>query len=185
MQHLEVSVEYNGIVIYDPSVLAAHYGGGPPEGTNLFQRYVTTDEGDEVLRAGVVVPVLAIDDAGSEVVVRTAGEAYSHDAHVVHRNHGFALRVAEAALVTDLYSLIDWSPPASAEWHALELAAGLYRVDVDAFSQYEPGRGIVSAGYIFTFDRRAEVPEVTADTGAYMRVFDQPPGAGGAVPRPT
>lgn len=174
MQLLELSVEYNGIVVYDPSVLANHYDGGIAEGENLFERYITTDEGNDVLRAGLFVPVLAIDDAGYEIVVRMKSEVHPHDAFIVHRNHGFALRVALRALITDLYSLIDWRHPASAEYHELDLAPGQYRVDVDAFSHFEVGRGIVAAGYIFTFESVLELPDVVADAGAYMRSLDQP-----------
>ena len=174
MQILELSVEYNGLVVYDPDTLAEYYGGGPREGENLFERYVTTDEGDAVLAAGLIVPVLAIDDAGYEVVIRTAGERHPFDDFVIHRNPGFALRVVGQALITDLYSLMDWSAPASAEHFALELAPGVYGVDVDAFSKRDPIEGIVAAGYIFTFTPRADLPPVTADTGAYMRVLDHP-----------
>ena len=176
VQQLEVSVEYNGIVVYDPLTVRDYYGGDVREGENLFARYTTTDEGDAVLAAGLIVPVLAIDDAGYEVVVRMAGERHPFDDHVVHRNHGFALRVTRRALVTDLYSLIDWSAPASAEYAELDLAPGTYRVDVDAFSRYVPGEGIVAAGYLFTFTPRPMLPPVEADAGAYMRVLDQPSG---------
>lgn len=174
MQLLELSVEYNGIVIYDPDTLAAYYRNGPREGENLFERYITTDEGDEVLAAGLIVPVLAIDDAGYEVVVRAPGEEHRFDEFVVHRNPGFALRVTRRAVITDLYSLMDWSAPASAEYFELDLSPGAYRVDVDAFSQRDPTDGIVAAGYIFTCTPQPDVPPVTADTGAYMRVLDHP-----------
>lgn len=175
MQQLEVGVEYNGLVLYDPQTVADYYGGGPRDGENLFARYTTTDEGDAVLAAGLIVPVLAIDDAGYEVVVRMAGERHPFDEFVVHRNHGFALLVTRRALVTDLYSLMDWSAPASAEYAELDVAPGAYRVDVDAFSRHVPGEGIVAAGYLFTFTPRATLPPVEADAGAYMRVLDQPP----------
>ena len=173
-----MSVEYNGIVVYDPHTVRAYYRGGPREGENLFARYTATDEGDAVLAAGLVVPVLAIDDAGYEVVVRMAGERHPFDDFVVHRNHGFALRVTRRALVTDLYALMDWSDPASAEYAELDVAPGACRVDVDAFARHAPGAGIVAAGYMFTFTPCPALPPVEADTGAYMRVLDHPPEGG-------
>jgi hypothetical protein len=94
MWQVTVSVEYNGIVLFDPCVVREELGS-VRKGTNLFKRFTTTDEGDRVLARGLFVPVLAIDDAGYEAHLRLANEpSRVRDEHVLHTNDTFALRVA-------------------------------------------------------------------------------------------
>ena len=45
----EVIVDYNGIVLFAPDLLKQFYHGQIVKGTDLFTRYITTDEGDTVL----------------------------------------------------------------------------------------------------------------------------------------
>jgi hypothetical protein len=66
----KVITDFNGIVLFEPTLLKERYGGAIEVGRDLFTEYITTDEGDDVVTAGIVVPILAIDGAGYDIVVR-------------------------------------------------------------------------------------------------------------------
>lgn len=59
MQRLRVNTDFNGIVFFEPSRLRARYGGRVAAGADLVARHTTTDEGDDVLGAGLILPLLA------------------------------------------------------------------------------------------------------------------------------
>ena len=69
----QVSATYNGVVLFDPLTLSNTLGE-LEHGANLFERFMSCDEGDDVLDGGAIVPILAIDDDGYEIVVRFAHE---------------------------------------------------------------------------------------------------------------
>ena len=103
MWRLTLDIDYNGIVLFDPAVVRSWYGDSLAYGTNLFQRYITTEEGDRVLSGGLFVPILAIDDCGYDIIVRYDSEPSPVDvSSVKHENGSFALRVVECAVVADL-----------------------------------------------------------------------------------
>jgi hypothetical protein len=170
MWQVTVSVEYNGIVLFDPCVVREELGS-VRKGTNLFKRFTTTDEGDRVLARGLFVPVLAIDDAGYEAHLRLANEpSRVRDEHVLHTNDTFALRVAGSLAIADLESLMWWR--GGDVNNQIEFPAGKYGVSVRGFSSPD----LSTAGYEFIFSRVRRLPKVTASTGARMRVLrlDEP-----------
>ena len=102
MWKVDVSVESNGIVFFDPTVVRAYYGEALSPGENLFRRFTTSDEGDAVLAGGVFVPILAIDDLGYDVVVRLEEEASTLPPEwILSTNEHYALRVDDRLVVAD------------------------------------------------------------------------------------
>lgn len=167
MWQVTVSVEYNGIVLYDPDVLREELGA-LRKGTNLFKRFTTTDEGDRVLARGVFVPILAIDDAGYEVHLRMTDEASRVcEDHVLCTNADYALRVTGSLVVADLETLMFWGE--GEVNNRIEFPAGKYAVSVRGFSSPD----LSSAGYEIVFTKCRRLPKVTAKTGARMRVLRQ------------
>jgi hypothetical protein len=168
-----VYTDFNGIVLFDPSLLLQRYGGKIRSGTDLFTRYTSTEEGDEVLAQGLIVPVLAIDDAGYDIVVRTSSERYTPPGEVLVENDVYALRVTERLVVADLAVLKEWSNKI-APGQETDIPPGIYAVTVRGFRALEKigrRRRIAHAGYDFVLRPRKKLPKVTADTGKDMRVL--------------
>ena len=67
----QVTTDANGLFMYDPTVFRAAYGTSLRDGRNLLQEYLSDDSGDEALRSGLVVPILAIDADTYSVTVST------------------------------------------------------------------------------------------------------------------
>jgi hypothetical protein len=73
------------IVLFDPDALTQFYGR-IRTGTNLFKRFTRTIDGDEILERGIVVPTLAIDDAGYTIIIRDVAEPSPVDPYVIVTN---------------------------------------------------------------------------------------------------
>ena len=166
MWKIELDVDSNGLVIFDPDVVKAYWGGSLALGTNLFRRFRTEELGDEVLRDGLFVPVLAIDDLGYDVIVRLVEEPTDVPSEwIITINEFYALRVVTDIVIADLDSIMEWD--AGEYGHRLGVPPGNYQVSVTAFAAPE----LASCGYQFALKLVAELPAVSADPGAPMRVL--------------
>lgn len=164
------NTDYNGIVLFEPSLLKEYYGDRIRKGSNLFRRFMKTDDGDEVLRLGIIVPILAIDDAGYTVIFRQEAEKSEVEPYVVLSNGVYPFRVKAEAVLADLAVLRDWEE--DLDWQRVPLDTGRYAITVRGFRRMaNTKRKIVDAGYEFVLRKSARLPRVTASTGHKMRVL--------------
>lgn len=93
MQETRIIVDFNGIVIFDPVLLAVIY----PEighGENLYRHFTQTPDGDEVVKQGIVVPIIGINDSIYKVLIRDEAEQSPVDPDlIVVSNYAFPLRI--------------------------------------------------------------------------------------------
>jgi len=166
----EVLVDFNGIVLFDPSLLMSRYGGSIATGTDLFTKYTTTEEGDEVLAAGLIAPILAIDDGGYDIIIRMSQEPSSNPAPVLVTNGIYPLAVRDELVLADLVVLKEWIEGVA--WQHVEMAPGNYAVMVNGFRQLNSSLNqIIKAGYEFVFDPCDTLPPPTADLAKNMNVL--------------
>jgi hypothetical protein len=169
-----VDVDANGIVLFDP-VVVAQWRPHIKWRTDLFTELTTTDVGDEALRRGLFVPVLAIDDGGYDVIVRSRDEVSPIRGEVVVENGEFPLRIEHDLVVADLAVLREWIPELG--WQHIPVPPGSYAATIAGFRQLTVKPELVAAGYELILDRRRDLPPVTGSTGRGMRVlnwWDQP-----------
>jgi len=166
----DITTDFNGIVLFEPTLLEAFHGS-IEEGADLFGRYRTTDEGDQVLSKGIIVPILAIDDAGYQVTVRQSHEAWQPPGEIVAENGVFALHVAQRLVLADLVVLKEWVPELG--WTIIPVDPGYYVVNIRGFAARDAKRHITTAGYDIVLERTAELPAVSAELERNMRVFDR------------
>jgi hypothetical protein len=166
----DVDVDGNGIVLFDPLVVA-RWRPNLAEGADLFTLLVTTDAGDEALEAGVFVPILAIDDGGYRVVVRSPDEPPGIDGQLVVENGTFPLAVARDVVVADLAVLRHWLPEVG--WTRIPLAPGSYGVTVRGMRRMSPdGKRLDEMGYELVAKPEPHLPPVTGETGRNMRTMN-------------
>lgn len=166
----EVTTDANGLILYDPVVFREAYGATLQDGRNLLREYLSNESGDEVLRSGLVVPILAIDADTYSVSVST--EPISME-DVVCANAVYALRVDRGVVVADVAQLMEWSDAYAYEGLSAPVPRGNYGVSVSGFRRRSGMAGeIVEAGYAFVLEKQSSLPAVTADTGRPMRVLD-------------
>jgi hypothetical protein len=167
-----VNVDYNGLVLFDPASVIQRFGPLAP-GTDLFSRFISSEEGDEALRHGIVVPVLAVDDAGYDVVVRLASEpARIQAADVICENGIFALRVCSGhVIVADLSAIMDWIDEPSGLRVPVE--PGNYSVRIRGYRRVDwKHRVLKTAGYEFVLRRVRRLPRVSGKTDVKMRTLN-------------
>ncbi len=163
-----VSVDFNGIVMFDPDRLRAFYGGTIVEGTNLFASYTTTDEGDLVLAEGLIVPVLAITDAGYPVTVRLSSEPSDACGEIVVENGVYPLRVDKRLVIADLSVIREWID--EVDWIDVPAQPGCYAVTIVG-SRHVAGGCIEDHRYESVLEPRAQLPALTADVGKNMQLL--------------
>ncbi len=165
-----IITDFNGVVLFEPHLLQQRYGGRIEEGTDLFTKFTTSDEGDAVLTEGLIVPILAIDDSPYKIIVRRSDEPKVNRGSIVVENGVFPLRVHQELVVADLVVLKEWTEGLG--WNAVNIEPGTYAVRVRGFREVDSsGRRITEAGYEFILEPREVLPALTADVGKNMRVM--------------
>jgi len=162
-----VSVDANGIVFFDPFVVAS-WRPNIAIGADLFTEFITTEVGDEVTRGGIFLPILAIDDAGYDVFVRHSAERSAARGEIVVTNGEFPLHVKQGLVVADLAVLRHWDP--GVDWQHIPVPAGTYAATIHGFRQVSSKPELVAAGYELVLDARSALPPVTGDQSRNMRV---------------
>lgn len=171
MQELEVIVDFNGIVVFDPSLLEEFFTEMKP-GENLYRRFTTTDDGDKVVDKGIMIPVLGINDSIYKVYVRSTHEESPIPSDLIMVSNGsFPFRVKERAIIADMATLLEWSPEEN--WQTLELPVGNYSVCVNGFRKIENNE-ISDFGYEIVFRSCEVLPQFTGSLNKNMQVQELP-----------
>ncbi len=167
MVRVSLDVRSNGMVIFDPAALIRHYGG-ITAGTNLFERYTTTDEGDDVITKGLIIPVLGILNTPKTLIFKTHGEPWEFEGDVWLDSEHHPLAIVAGLVVFDLAPLKSW--PEDAPWIPVPgFGPGTYRVAIRLYgreSVSDPNRAF---GYIIEIEACAELPPLTADLDEFLQ----------------
>lgn len=164
---IKIDIDYNGLVFFDP-ITVQKVDEGARQGVNLLKRYTELDIGDDVLREGAFVPILAIDAATYILNIEVGDPPKNLGMDDVVANSNYALKVMEKAFVADLDALMDWRGQTSG-WVELGISPGDYRVSIIGFRSCS-SEELIEAGYKVFFSKVESLPEITADTGKNMRV---------------
>ena len=171
MQEIEVIVDFNGIVIFDPMLLCGFYPG-IAIGENLYRRFTQTDDGDKVVEQGIVLPIIGINDSIYRVLIRDETERSRVDPElIIFSNSEFPLKITSQAIITDMASLLEWNP--DEEWQELEIPVGNYSVAINGFRKIE-NNAIVDFGFEIVFAKRGALPKFSASLTKNMQVLELP-----------
>lgn len=171
MQELEIVVDFNGIVIFDPALLRDFYPG-IDRGENLYRRFTQTEDGDKVVAQGIIVPITGINDSIYKVVVRSKDERSSIDPDlIVFSNSSFPLRIENYAVIADMASLLEWHP--DEEWQRLGLQPGEYAIEINGFRKIE-NRVVVDFGFEVVWSSCGALPEFSGSLSQNMQVLELP-----------
>ena len=163
-----LDVDFNGIVVFAYPDLLRFFGGRIEVGRNILEAFTTTDLGDAVLDAGVVVPIGNLDDGGYRVRLLDAPPAESAQRRVVFSDAGYALRVTQELFVTDVAVFWDWEDRLG--WTKVDVAPGAYAVTVEGVQHLDEHGTVEASGFDLILERRDELPRRTATPRADSRV---------------
>lgn len=169
MKTFHQTVDYNGMVMFDPLRLHEYFGS-IKEGDNLFKLFTTTDHGDEVVKRGIAVPILSIDDSYYEILLRRHDEASSiPDEWVIGENGVFPLTISSRLVFADMAVLVEWEDDLG--WTTLdEIAPGDYAVTIRGFRQLVGGV-IERFGFEIVFEAVLQPVAFTGDLERRMQVL--------------
>ncbi|OLH09223.1 hypothetical protein DXO246_13480 [Xanthomonas oryzae pv. oryzae] len=145
-----------------------NYYGALAEGYNLWEDFTSTEKGDEVIRKGIVVPLLGINDGIYEVCVRMADESSIWDVLPLKENLGFPLEVSDRLVIADLAVFLHWSEGEG--WLYLDLSPGFYSVDIAGYRKLINGV-VASCGYDFILHHTNACPSLSAELDKDMQVL--------------
>ncbi|MBT0568224.1 hypothetical protein [Williamsia sp. CHRR-6] len=167
MKRFDMTVDFNGIVIFDPARLSDYYGG-IKRGHNVWRDFTTTNMGDEVVQQGIVVPLIGINDGSYEVYVRSVSEPSCWGLDSIKDNKGFPLRVSVRLVIADMAVLLDWYEDEG--WFDIDCEPGFYDVDIYGYRKVVSG-AVQSCGYDFVLTNVERLPTMTAELEKDMQVL--------------
>ena len=171
MQKFELIVDFNGIVVFDPSFLEGYFSKINP-GDNLFERFVRSDEGERVVEQGIVLPVLGLNDGIYSIILRTDKEPRGIDPKtIIVSNATFPLKIVTKAVISDMATLREWAP--GENWREVMLSPGNYAVTVNGF-RVIARREIIDFGFEFVFEETEELPTLSGSLAKNMQVLELP-----------
>ena len=165
-----VNTDFNGIVLFDPYRLIEFFGGAIASGADLFTLFRTSDVGDQVLQAGIVIPILAIDDAGYSLEVLIDEESARPLSDIQFSNGIFPLHIQKKLVVADLAVFKEWEEDTG--WIETPVSEGFYAATVRGFRTRNEQGHIVDCGYEVSLKTVTEMPILSGSTSINARVFD-------------
>lgn len=165
---LTLTVDFNGIVLFDPKRLKDYFGGSIDPGTNIYRRFTSSEAGDDVVRQGIVVPVMGINDSNYEVFLRSGDVPSRAAPDIILSNGVFPFEVAERAVIADMAVLLEWAEDLG--WQTVPLEPGTYGVIVHGF-RVIADRQVVRFGYDFEIRAEPMLPPASCDLSKDMQVL--------------
>lgn len=168
---MSIIVDFNGIVIFDPVLLGAiHPAVG--RGENLYRRFTHTPEGDQVVKQGIVVPIIGINDSIYRVLIRDETEQSPIDPDlIVVSNYEFPLKIVSQGVITDLASLLEWNP--EEDWQKMNIPPGEYSVRINGFRKIVNNE-VEDFGFEVVLTRCECLPAFSASLVRNMQVLELP-----------
>lgn len=159
-----VTVDRNGLVLFEPTLLRKWFGGPIPESTNLLRRFTSSDDGEAITALGAAVPILGLNDSTYEVHVRESGDRSLVDEPIVFENGVFPVHVVDRVVLADAAVLEEWQDDAG--WHRIALGPGFYALTIRGFQSAD----ITRCGFELVFEPTSTLPATTGSFATSMQV---------------
>lgn len=166
-----LTVDFNGIVLFDPERLKQYFGGQIAAGTNVYRLMTTTQAGDDVLTQGIVVPIMGINDSTYEVILRTSDEPSPVAEQTIVSNGVFPLQVTGRLVLADMAVLHEWE--AELGWQTLPVEPGCYAVTLHGF-RFIADHRVQRFGFDIEIESRVNLPALTGRLDTHMQVLELP-----------
>jgi hypothetical protein len=169
MKSINQIVDFAGIVLFDPELLAEYFGA-ISEGDNLYKIFTTTDDGEKVVEKGIVVPILGINDSNYEIHLRWGNEpSLIPDDLFILENGIFPLHIKSKLVIADMAVLVEWI--AGMGWtYISDVPPGFYEANIKAFRKIESGE-VTRFGFEIVLNPSNALPEMSGDLEKDMQVL--------------
>jgi hypothetical protein len=124
---IKLSVDFNGIVMFDPAGLRTLYGD-ISSGHNLLKDFSESSRGDDVLDIGAALPIMGIND-GDYLVRLYVNDNPPSERTTVFSDSYFYINVTSHLFIADMAVLWDWEEYTG--WNETTVPTGMYKVCVE------------------------------------------------------
>jgi len=169
MKCINQAVDFAGIVLFAPELLNEYFGT-INQGDNLYKIFTTTDDGEEIVKRGIVIPILGINDSSYEVHFRWNSEPSVIPGDLFILENGiFPLHVKSKLVIADMAVLVEWI--AGMGWTYIEeVLPGFYEVNIKGFRKIESGE-VTRFGFEIVLTPSNVLPELSGDLSKDMQVL--------------
>lgn len=181
-KQLEIMLEGEGLVVFDPYVLADFVQQHELTDTNLFQYFLDNPKvGNEAIAKGVILPMYNVAPIDYQVIFNDSLESAVESDWIRFTTPAFPLTISSGkVVVADVYSVMEWdadffqqmpldgpqAPQVATHWDA-----DSYSVTINGFNERNhTGEGPENIGYEFCLQKVAVLP--AAPTDINMEGFD-------------
>jgi hypothetical protein len=172
MLRYKIITDFNGIVIFEPNRLIQFFGAHIDEGSDLFTHFRSSDDGDKVVEQGIIIPILAIDDAGYDVEFYINEKSNRPEEQIIFESGDFPLCVERKLVLADLVVLKEWIEGLG--WTFVDVPPGYYKVTIRGFRQTNEQGHITDCGYELILQSTSSLPEFTGSQEMNFRVLIPP-----------
>ena len=175
LKQLDLMLDGQGIVVFDPYLLAEFVQQQQLVDSNVFQHFLDNPKvGDEAISRGLILPIYTIPAIDYQIILNDSTTSAVEADWKRFTTPAFPLTIRSAkVVVADIYSIMDWD----AEFYldmpldgpestrvATEWESGDYSVTINGFSErnYE-GRGPKNIGYEFLLQKVSTLPRISKD----------------------
>ncbi|MCQ9154965.1 hypothetical protein [Acidomonas methanolica] len=163
MMNLNLMVRTNGFAIFDPGVVEGFFEEDI-SGKNLLDLFISTDIGDEIVKAGCLVPIINIPKYNYHIIIKDDSEETEKENSVWKENAYFPLLIKNECYIADMGAFMEWGAHGQ-EVIPVKLAInpGMYAVSVKLYNDRDHFESVADAGYIIELSKRDHLPPLTAD----------------------
>ncbi|WP_261541891.1 hypothetical protein [Burkholderia multivorans] len=168
LDSVDVNVDFNGIVIFAYPDLNGFFDKPIAQGQNILQDFTQTDLGDKIVDAGVVLPIINIDDGSYFVRFFDVEPENSLDREVVFSDSGYVLKVTSELYVADAAVFWDWEEYLG--WRKVSVPCGNYAATVQGVKFTDANHQIARVGYDIILNETGKLQPRTATIRADSRI---------------
>lgn len=169
MIQLKITVDFNGIILFDLRKVEEFYSGESIKGQNIYRRLISTGEGDEIVKTGTIVPINNINDGIYDVQIRG-----SHEKSIINEelffveNKIFPFASSGNSYISDMSQLLEWDAPNNCS--PIHILPGMYSIEIRGYKKVENFR-VIKYGYDILISPCEELPKLTADISKNMQTM--------------
>ncbi|MTJ83143.1 MAG: hypothetical protein F8N37_19325 [Telmatospirillum sp.] len=163
-----VDVDFNGIVMFDYPGICKFFDNKIVDGQNILNDFIKTDIGDVIVDAGVVVPIINIDDGSYIIRIFDQDFVDYTGRKLIFSDDGYVLNVSNSIFIADAAVFLDWQEFTG--WKKIDISSGFYSVRIDGVQHLNENGKIENVGYDIFLTKMNVMPRRTAKIRVNSRV---------------
>ncbi|MFC0179592.1 hypothetical protein [Thorsellia kenyensis] len=126
IKQYKLSVDFNGIVIFNYPNILELFGGRIQNGQNILKDFTSSNLGEVALDKGIALPILGLDDGDYLVRFYIDQQPENKNRKIIFSDKYFYLDVSDNLYVADIIIFWDWDDYTG--WNKIDIPQGIYKI---------------------------------------------------------